>query len=145
MTKRGLPWASVVAPLALATLPLCPVAANPRRAVGSDRLGRITFASDRKGSAQSIFHVIKLHADGSNAVQLTDDLMFDVGPAWFPGSRRIALSRADDICVIAAGSPGTDPTKLARRAANESSTDRSLDGRRIAFSASMQFDWRSLL
>ncbi|UCC83126.1 MAG: PD40 domain-containing protein, partial [Gemmatimonadota bacterium] len=45
---------------------------------------RIAYVSDRDGN----FEIYVMDTDGSNLVRLTDNLAYDVDPAWSPGSQQ---------------------------------------------------------
>jgi Tol biopolymer transport system component len=108
--------------------------------VGGDNLmpawsadgARIAFVSSSL-TGQPDLHV--MNANGSDGTQLTDDLLFDVEPTWFPGGDRIALSKSEKIYTMPAGRrpPGRDLTRLTRQAGVERQPSVSPDGKRIAF------------
>jgi Tol biopolymer transport system component len=55
-------------------------------------------------------------ADGPNEIRLTDDLLFYVEPAWFPGGRRIAFNKSEHIYTVLVGAgSGWDLTLLTKR------------------------------
>ena len=92
---------------------------------------RIAFVNSGL-TGQPDLHV--MNADGSDGTQLTDDLLFDVEPSWFPGGERIAFSKSEKIYTMPAGKrSGRDPTRLTRQAGVESQPSVSPDGKRIAF------------
>ena len=105
---------------------------------------RIVFSSNRDGD----FEIYVMHADGSGAVQLTQNESDgrsehdDVVPTWSPDGARIAFVSTRDhegdgfvdgeIYVMRAN--GSGQTRLTENAAGEGGPDWSPDGRWIAFS-----------
>jgi len=95
---------------------------------------KIAFASNREG----FFHIYVMDADGTNAVQLTNESVPDYYPAWSPDDKRIAFSRElsqqdQDIYVMDAD--GSNPTNLTNSPSMDACPDWLPDGKKIVFSS----------
>jgi Tol biopolymer transport system component len=93
--------------------------------------GKIAFASDRAGTMD----IWVMNVDGSNPVQLTNDPLPEVFPAWSPDGKKIAFVRGEragaDIYVMNA--KGTGQTQLTRNEMGDAQPTWSPDGKQIAF------------
>ena len=102
-------------------------------AVVAGRNGKIAFAYwDYVAEVGDIY---VMNADGSGRMNLTNDAVFQYGPAWSPDGSKIAFEEWDgeqnDIVVM--NWDGSDRTQLTDAEANEGSPAWSPDGSMIAF------------
>lgn len=106
--------------------------AQPSRA-DDDEAGEIAFASDRAGNMD----IWVMNADGTNPVQLTNDPLPEVFPAWSPDGTKIAFVRGarmsgeQEIWVMKAD--GTRQRQLTFNREDDIMPTWSPDGRKIAF------------
>lgn len=94
---------------------------------------RIVFSSNRSGNID----IWIAHADGSNPVQITSNLLRAQRPRWSPDSRRIAFAARPggnvDVYVVEAS--GGSARRLTTHPAEDASAQWSRDGRWVYFSS----------
>ena len=93
-----------------------------------------------RSGATGIPNIYRMGADGSNEGPLISDLRFNTDPAWFPGGRRIAFSRSEDIYAMTLG-PTDRLTRFTRNAGADRQPVVSPNGRRIAFASDRDGDF----
>lgn len=88
--------------------------------------------------------IYRVDADGSNETSLSNGLLFEIEPAWFPGGRKLVFSDSDDLYTMtldAGGSPTGAPTRLTRNADVDRQPIVSPNGKRIAFASDRDGDF----
>ena len=88
---------------------------------------QILFVSERDGNAE----VYVMDADGSNPVNLTNDIAGDDQPVWSPDGSKIAFVKNTDIYVMNAD--GSAPVNLTNAAGIDDEPAWSPDGTKVAF------------
>ena len=100
---------------------------------------QIAFHSDRAGD----FDIYVMDADGSNVVQLTDNLGDDLYPSWSPSGPQVAFQSVLDgdfeICVI--GADGSNLVQLTDNSGDDGYPRWSPDGSQIGFHSDRDGDY----
>src|SRR5947207_9164140 len=93
--------------------------------------GRIAFSTNRDGNNE----VYVMNADGSGAVDLTNDPASDTSPSWSPDGARIAFTtnRDGNNEVYVMNADGSGAVDLTNDPASDTSPSWSPDGTRVAF------------
>jgi Tol biopolymer transport system component len=88
--------------------------------------------------------IYRMNADDSGETPLTEGLLFEADPAWFPGGQKMVLSNLEDLYAMtldASGDPVGAPTRLTRNAGVDRHPVVSPDGEQIAFSSNRTSDY----
>jgi Tol biopolymer transport system component len=93
----------------------------------------IAFRSIRDGN----YEIYVMDPDGSNQINLTNNLRPDVDPAWSPDGTRIAFAthRDGNYEIYIMGADGSNPTRVTDNPADEFQPAWSPDGTKIAFNS----------
>lgn len=143
--------ASIVA-LALAPLGGCaderslPVAPAPRAGIGEHGGGRpwsVAVGSRRDGGPPEIW---VMHADGSDAVQLTNSpgaVAANGQPDWSPNGQHIVFmsTRTGDAEIFVMSADGAEPTNLTNHPATDQAPVWSPNGKQVAFQSNRDGDF----
>lgn len=115
-------------------------AAAPAPAATPGQNGKLVFTSGRDGN----YDVYSMNADGSNAVNLTQNPAADMLPAVAPGGGKIAFTSfrdGGDGEIYVMNADGSGATNLTQTAGVDSEPTWSPDGQRIAFRSDRSGDW----
>jgi Tol biopolymer transport system component len=95
--------------------------------------GKIAFGSSRDGNEE----IYVMNADGSDQINLTNNIATDVMPAWSPDGSQIAFSSSRDgnMEIYVMNKDGSEPRRLTNNEANDISPQWSKVGNKIAFSS----------
>ena len=107
--------------------------------------GRIVFMSYRSGDGRAEVYV--MDTDGKNVTRLTDNEIWEWGPAWSPDGQRITFwAGVDaDIEIYEMDMDGTNVTQLTDNDEDDREPSWSPDGQRIAVSARRDGKWKIYL
>ena len=99
--------------------------------ITGDLVDKIAFVSDR----DSDFEIYVMDADGTNVVQLTNNVVYDSAPAWSPDCKKIAFhsDRDGDKEIYVMNGDGTNVTQLTSNTASDGRPAWSPNGCKIAF------------
>jgi serine/threonine protein kinase len=94
---------------------------------------KIAFTSDRDGNNE----IYLMNADGSNVQRLTNNLTYDMFPAWSPDGSRIAFSsdRDGNLEIYLMNADGSNVQRLTKNSAEDVMAAWSPDGNKITFSS----------
>ncbi|MEW5986396.1 MAG: ABC transporter substrate-binding protein [Chloroflexota bacterium] len=103
----------------------------PVPTLAAGRPGLIAFASDRDGD----WDIYLMNPDGSQPVNLTNNLADDQTPAWSPDGRRLAFAsnRDGNWEIYTMTAQGTDVVNLTNHPAADRQPAWSFDGNHLAF------------
>ncbi|HFC11623.1 MAG TPA: hypothetical protein ENJ56_02170, partial [Anaerolineae bacterium] len=103
--------------------------------------GKVLFTSDIDGDDE----IFVMNADGTNRLQLTNNLVDDFSPVWSPDGNKIAFVSENILGtqIYMMNSDGSNVTKLTSTPLSNYAPSWSPDGTKLVFSSNRESGWRS--